>query len=162
MAAKKRKEDQAAGIPSTLSWSANKNEKIWALIAELSKPENFKVMFGKKDKTENMSGESKNTVFTCIGEHLWPKYTVINKKTVTQHTKHKYDGLKDTYREHAKKLLQTGGGIQVETEVEGEGEEWLQFYIAADGPDANTSLEVLNLWDQIVQEFEFFLALHAI
>jgi hypothetical protein len=51
-AAKKCKEGEAAGIPSSLPWSADKSVKIWALIAEISQPENYKVLFGKKYKKE--------------------------------------------------------------------------------------------------------------
>ncbi|KAF8493592.1 hypothetical protein JB92DRAFT_2625940, partial [Gautieria morchelliformis] len=158
-AAKTRKDDEAKGIPTTLPWSANKNAKIWELITELSKPENFKVLFRKKDQKENTSGESKNAVFTRIGQRIWPGYALINKKTVAQHTKNKYDGLKDTYREHAKKLLQTGGGIGAETDGP---DAQLGFYIPLGGPDAATCSKAQNLWQQITEDFEIFPSLHAI
>jgi hypothetical protein len=49
---KKRKEDEVIGIPTILPWSGNKNAKIWELISGLSRPENFKVLFGKKEQKE--------------------------------------------------------------------------------------------------------------
>ena len=51
-ATKKRKENLAAGIPSSLPWTLDNNAKTWLLIAELGKMENYKVLFGKKDKKE--------------------------------------------------------------------------------------------------------------
>jgi hypothetical protein len=61
--------------------------------------------------------------------------------------------MRDTYKEHAKKLRQTGGGIgdeggasgPAELPMEGGGEQ-LRFYISADGPDARTSAELVNPW----------------
>jgi hypothetical protein len=47
---KKRKEE--IGIPTILPWSGNKNAKIRELISGLSRPENFKVLFGKKEQKE--------------------------------------------------------------------------------------------------------------
>lgn len=44
------------------------------------------------------------------------------------------------YREHAKRLLQTGGGIG------DEANERLRFYIPPGGPDAATSSKAQNLW----------------
>jgi hypothetical protein len=40
------------GIPMSLPWTLDNNAKVWLLIAELGKLENFRVLFGKKDKKE--------------------------------------------------------------------------------------------------------------
>jgi hypothetical protein len=47
------------------------------------------------------------------------------------------------YREHAKRLLQTGGGIGAEAN---EANERLHFYIPPGGPDDATSSKAQNLW----------------
>ncbi|KAI0732125.1 hypothetical protein C8Q72DRAFT_774919 [Fomitopsis betulina] len=40
-----------------IDWKANNGALLWQLIGELEKPENFRVLFGKRDKNE---------VFVCI------------------------------------------------------------------------------------------------
>jgi hypothetical protein len=40
---------------------------------------------------QNTSGESKNAVFTRLGQQIWPEYALINKKIIAQRTKNKYD-----------------------------------------------------------------------
>ena len=35
-----------------IPWSENSHARVWNLIAEISKPVNYKVLYGKKDKNE--------------------------------------------------------------------------------------------------------------
>jgi hypothetical protein len=35
-----------------IPWTENEGRLIWSLITEMEKPENFKVLLGKKDKKE--------------------------------------------------------------------------------------------------------------
>ena len=35
-----------------IDWKANNGALLWQLIGELEKPENFRVLFGKRDKNE--------------------------------------------------------------------------------------------------------------
>ncbi|KAG6897143.1 hypothetical protein C0992_003801 [Termitomyces sp. T32_za158] len=37
----------------TISWDENKHHLIWALLTEMEVPNNYKVLFGKKDKMED-------------------------------------------------------------------------------------------------------------
>ena len=37
---------------SPFSWTSNKHELTWKLVAEMGKHENFRVLFGKTDKDE--------------------------------------------------------------------------------------------------------------
>lgn len=53
------------------------------------------------------------------------------------------------YSKLAKRLRQTGGGVQDdETGDQSERSQFqvLDFYIDADGPDENTPFEAVNLW----------------
>ncbi|KAF8577567.1 hypothetical protein K439DRAFT_1364451, partial [Ramaria rubella] len=68
--------DKVSGIPTSLLWAANNSAKTLQLIEEIGKLENFKILFGKKDKKENTSGESKTKGFNHIGGNIWPEYTV--------------------------------------------------------------------------------------
>ena len=35
-----------------INWSANKSSLIWALLAQIEKDENYRVLYGKKDVSE--------------------------------------------------------------------------------------------------------------
>lgn len=60
--------------------------------------------------------------------------------------------LRDTYREHAAKLRQTGGGIGGDKD---ESEETLRFYISGSGPDENTPTHAVNLWGNFRQFYYY-------
>ncbi|KIM68709.1 hypothetical protein SCLCIDRAFT_1208908 [Scleroderma citrinum Foug A] len=47
MSAKKSK----IPLPKVL-WSENSHARVWSLVAEITKPVNYKVLYGKKDKSE--------------------------------------------------------------------------------------------------------------
>lgn len=49
--AKKAKANAKPDIP-TLPWAANNSEKVWLFIVEMGKLENFKVLLGKKEKSD--------------------------------------------------------------------------------------------------------------
>ena len=60
-----------------ISWDADQQALTWALLNELEKQENFKVLFGKRDPKE----VSWSVNYSCLGlsltefiaflEHLW-------------------------------------------------------------------------------------------
>ncbi|KAF8575273.1 hypothetical protein K439DRAFT_1254692, partial [Ramaria rubella] len=142
-------------------WAVNNSAKMWQLIKEIGRLENFKILFGKKDKKEVSHKKPPLCGDVCFQGNIWPEYVLINQKTIRTRTKSKFNVLKETYKAHAKQLVKTGGGIgDTENIDEDEMGEQLQFYIPADGPDDHTSEEARNLWEQITKEFEFFPALH--
>jgi hypothetical protein len=47
-ASKARKQSNLPDFP----WTADKNKLVWDLITEMEKPDNSKVLFGKKEKGE--------------------------------------------------------------------------------------------------------------
>lgn len=51
-ATKKAKGANAKPEIPTLPWAANNSEKVWLFIVEMGKLENFKVLLGKKDKSD--------------------------------------------------------------------------------------------------------------
>lgn len=96
---------------------------------------------------------------------------------VLQHTFKKR--LTKTYRKHAARLQQTGGGLDDEN-LENSQNEQLKYYIPGEGPDESTPRDALNLWrmyfllfrsnfnltliliEQIERDFKFFPRLHKI
>ncbi|KAI0725004.1 hypothetical protein C8Q72DRAFT_935049 [Fomitopsis betulina] len=55
-----------------IDWKANNGALLWQLIGELEKPENFRVLFGKRDKNENTSGDRKITVYKRVAQAILP------------------------------------------------------------------------------------------
>ncbi|KIK74428.1 hypothetical protein PAXRUDRAFT_790686, partial [Paxillus rubicundulus Ve08.2h10] len=51
-----------AALPP-IAWDANDHILVWRLIAEITKPQNFKVLCGKLTKHENTLGETKASIF---------------------------------------------------------------------------------------------------
>ena len=52
-----------------------------------------------------------------------------------------------TYWSQAKRLRVTGGGLHDEESQDTQNtDEYMDFYIAADGPDTSTTPSALNLW----------------
>lgn len=60
--------------------------------------------------------------------------------------------LEQMYKKHAKRLQQTGGGLDNEGAVSGaaDTELMMTFYILPKGPDNDTGLEAQNLWGMFV------------
>ncbi|KDQ17749.1 hypothetical protein BOTBODRAFT_646914 [Botryobasidium botryosum FD-172 SS1] len=154
-------------IPMQLLWSANNSEKVYLFLGELEKPEHYKLFFGKKDKNEaslpyNTSGVSKTGAFKTLAQAVWPEYYAINPTILGARMKNKFDSLTSKYKEKAQLLRQTGGGIDpAEQSTQGtENDSPNSYYIPAAGPQDDTPQEAKNLWDKIIQEFEFFPRLH--
>ncbi|KAJ7151178.1 hypothetical protein C8R46DRAFT_914372, partial [Mycena filopes] len=126
-------------------WTVDKNKLIWDLIGEMEKPENSKVLFGKKAPGENTSGDKKVTVYKRIGENILPEYYKLEPGTLC-----------------AKRLQQTGGGVGVEPLEEEDGKQYMAFYIPPTGPDCTTAPAAANIWQEIEKDFVFFTRLHKI
>jgi hypothetical protein len=50
------------------------------------------------------------------------------------------------YQKHVKRLQVTGGGIDDDESENDTPDQFMEFYIAADGPDDSTSDHAKNLW----------------
>ncbi|KAF9004394.1 hypothetical protein BDQ17DRAFT_1223833, partial [Cyathus striatus] len=84
-----------------------------------------------------------------------------NPKVMGNRVKMKIDGLFTLYKTHEKCLQLTGEGIgNSDQEDSSQGPVTLQFYIQVNGPDENTPLAAVNIWDEIVSSFPFFPCLH--
>jgi len=118
------------------------------------------VLFGKKEKNENTSGDRKTTVYKRIAQVLLPEHFAIDPSKSGDRVKSKIEYLRKQYIQHAKKLQCTGGGIGHESDDETSVDEGtdviMDFYIPPDGPDNLTTPEVRNLWEQIEAKFQFF------
>ncbi|KAH9971582.1 hypothetical protein BGW80DRAFT_1460533 [Lactifluus volemus] len=144
-----------------INWSANKSSLIWALLVEIEKDENYRVLYGKKDVTENTCGETKVAVYNRIAETILLDMYSLYPTTVRDRIKGKLEGLTNCYKKHAKRLHQTGEGVDNNNGSQG-SEETLSFYIMGDGPCVKTPPHAVNIWKQIEQEFPFFPTLHRI
>ncbi|KAF8816060.1 hypothetical protein BYT27DRAFT_7279137 [Phlegmacium glaucopus] len=120
-----------------IPWAEDDYKLISAFLMELEKTENYKVLFGKKDPSENTSGESQVSVFN-------------------EQLKGQLDRLTKTYHKHAAQLHQTGDGI------DGGNVEHFDYYILAEGPNEGTPLVAVNIWEDIEKDFKFFPRLHKI
>jgi len=169
-----------------INWSANKGAVTWALIGQMEVKENRLVLFGKQSKDENTSGESKIAVYKRIGGVILPDLFATSPNALAKRVKCKAEGLVDAYKKLAKKLQVTGGGLRNEhgdgdenndsdgesnnddesnpghgSDAEDDGvHQYLDCYITAEGPDHDTTEKARNLWESIVNEFEYFPALH--
>ncbi|KAF9234515.1 hypothetical protein BU15DRAFT_36655, partial [Melanogaster broomeanus] len=150
---------------SEIPWGKNDHARVWKLIDKISKPANYKVLFGKLNRNEvskNTSGETKASVYKRVGAVVLPEFHMIDPTTTGDRVKAKIEILTKTYKHHAKKLHTTGSGIRGEDDSLSDDDEFCEFYIKAHGPDENTTEEALNLWEQIKKVFPFFLDLHRI
>ncbi|KDQ52377.1 hypothetical protein JAAARDRAFT_50293 [Jaapia argillacea MUCL 33604] len=131
----------------------NKSEKVHTYVAQMQIVDNFKILFGKKDKKDGM------------GKTIWLEYTAIDKTAIGVHMKNKYDALIKQHKEEAAHLCQTGGGLSVELQgpPAGDGDETtLDYYMTADGLQEDTPQQYLNLWEEICGQFEFFPQLYML
>ncbi|KIN97342.1 hypothetical protein M404DRAFT_78630, partial [Pisolithus tinctorius Marx 270] len=132
--------------------SKNNHAHSWSLIAEISKPVNYKVLHGKKDKNENTSGKLKASVHKWICAIVLPEFHAMDATATEQQY---------VPTCHALKLHTTGNGVREDNDGS-DSEEYCNFYIGADGPNDSTSEEAKNIWDQITREFPLFPELHRI
>ncbi|KIK00664.1 hypothetical protein K443DRAFT_132596 [Laccaria amethystina LaAM-08-1] len=131
-----------------INWSANDSSAVWALLAEIKKNENYRILYRKKDVTENTSGETKVTVYARIAKAVLPELFALNPNIVHNRIKSKLESLKNVYKRHAKQLRRTGEGVQENEEGAQGGEETLSFYIMGN--------------EEIEEDFPFFPTLHCI
>ncbi|KAF8170764.1 hypothetical protein BJ912DRAFT_133829 [Pholiota molesta] len=170
-----------------LQWAEDDYKKTWEFINLLEKEENYKVLFGKKAPGENTSGDTRIAVFRRIAQALFPFYFELDGGTVADRLKSKLETLTKTYRKHAGRLRQTGGGLRQDGEDAGEDSQYaddsqrevFEYYIPPEGPSETTPAEAVNLWctftfiiyfpkrsrsslEKIERDFPFFPRLHRI
>ncbi|THU80169.1 hypothetical protein K435DRAFT_696237, partial [Dendrothele bispora CBS 962.96] len=121
-------------------WS---DEQVWALIGEIKKAKNLKVLYGTKEG-ENTSGDTKSTVYNRLAERLDPTRWAADRKKTADRIKHKLGKLETDFKKAVKRLKKTGEGI----------EEWYQ--IQATGPDHDTDPVAKNIWQEITKSNPFF------
>ncbi|KAF7377321.1 hypothetical protein MSAN_00152700 [Mycena sanguinolenta] len=147
-----------------IDWSANRGALIWDLIAQMEVKENRLVLFGKQDKDEKSIGDRKITVYKRIGGEIMPEYFEKSPNALAKRVKGKAEDLINAYKELAKELQVTGGGLQNDdddSDNEGSGvHQFLDCYISSEGPDHDTTPRARNIWEKLTQKFEYFPALH--
>ncbi|KAF6748739.1 hypothetical protein DFP72DRAFT_1074080 [Ephemerocybe angulata] len=146
-----------------VKWAENNHHLTWALITEMEKEPYRSTFFGKSSKAENTKGVSKVKVCQQIAQAVIPHVHTINAKTAGNRVSTKIDWLFAQYKNQAQRLRKTGGGIEVgEGTVGGSagGNDALDFYIGADGPNSDTPAHAQNLWQEINSAFPFFGRLH--
>ncbi|KAI0027987.1 hypothetical protein K488DRAFT_59902, partial [Vararia minispora EC-137] len=135
-------------IPS-LPWSEKGLAKIWELVGELEKLENFSVYFGNNvsNHSLNHSGDTKEHVHQRISERLFPQWSRLDIKSMSERIKSKINWVIKKYTEHAKKLQKTGSGVDAEQQQPSNNPvQYMDFYIYADGPDDETPDYAKNIW----------------
>ncbi|KAG1726461.1 hypothetical protein EDB19DRAFT_1914596 [Suillus lakei] len=153
------KKDTAPAIPD-VHWS---EDMTWSLLSEVEKDNNRLVLLGKREKKENMFGDSKVTVFQRIGAVVLPKSYKLNPMATGKAVKWKYDHLTRKYQQHGKCLRTTGEGIHSSDVEDNPSEnEFFDYYIPVGGPDSMTTTKTKSIWDEIVAKFPFFPVLHRI
>ncbi|KAJ7113279.1 hypothetical protein C8R43DRAFT_961647 [Mycena crocata] len=146
-----------------IKWTKNGGELIWKLLAEVEKTPNRLVILGKNDPSENSEGVSKASVFKAIGQVILPDEFALDEDAVAKRVKSKYSDLYDIYKKQNKRLRQTGGGLGGNDNNNDESmHEYMQCYIPAEGPDATTTVQAKNLWDEIMNDFPFFATFHRL
>ncbi|KAM6491159.1 hypothetical protein JOM56_013398 [Amanita muscaria] len=166
---------QGVKLPE-IPWAQDDHKLVWDFITQLEKDVNYKILFGKKDPSENTSGDSRFTVFKRIAEAILPDMFKLDPSTVADRLKGQLERLTKTYKKQLTKLQRTGEGIR--HDVQDPAHEELEYYIPADGPNASTPTAAVNLWhtfdfsfvhvltennlEQIEKEFKFFPRLHQI
>ncbi|KAG9225547.1 hypothetical protein PLEOSDRAFT_1109809 [Pleurotus ostreatus PC15] len=150
-------------IPALLTKITWTQELTFALISQMEKPENFRVLFGKQDKDDRTGKESKTKIHQSIARELFPQYAGNPKfvKTLGEHVKGKIEqGLVSKYRLHVKRLRVTGDGVRDDEQAP--NEQTLHLLVGPDGPTNTTSAKAHNIWEEILQEFPYFERLHRI
>ncbi|THU93189.1 hypothetical protein K435DRAFT_861714 [Dendrothele bispora CBS 962.96] len=155
-----------------IPWDANEMALTFSLIGQMEKPENAKVLLGgsvrkkgelekkgKRGRKENTSGDTATQVYQRMGKAILPDLakTTAEEVELGKKIKSKIQTLTNKYNEMASELCQTGGGLRTE---EGSQHVELPFYVGADGPDANTRDEAVNLWDDLCKRWAPFSQLH--
>ncbi|KAJ7197872.1 hypothetical protein C8J57DRAFT_479770, partial [Mycena rebaudengoi] len=146
-------------LPS-IPWLSNGGVLIWALLAEVQKTENRKVLFGPAPE-ENTGKDTKIAVYGRIGSIILPEEYKTHPGDVAKRVKGKAEELFKTYKIQAERLRVTGGGIGAPGDVPGDGVHVYQLYhIPEDGPHHDTPQVASNLCEQISEDFPYFAELH--
>ncbi|KAK7446018.1 hypothetical protein VKT23_014641 [Stygiomarasmius scandens] len=156
-----------------IPWDADDLALTYALVAQMEKPENMKVLLGrsikKKDDLdsqkkhcrckENTSSNTATQVYQCMGKAILPDMarTTMEEVELGKKIKSKIQTLTNKYNKMAAELRQTGGGLHTE---EGSQHVELPFYVGAEGPDAKTRQEAVNLWQNLCNRWALFPQLH--
>ncbi|KAJ7809439.1 hypothetical protein B0H13DRAFT_2221068 [Mycena leptocephala] len=168
IAVKAKAGKQAEPALPRIDWSADEGALIWELIAQMEVKENRLVLFGKQDKNENTSGESKIAVYKRIGTKILPDLAQTSPNALAKRVKGKAEDLVNTYKKLAKQLQVTGGGLRNDDDDDDDGNDsdgsgvhqFLECYISSEGPDHDTTDRARNIWEKLTEKFEYFPALH--
>ncbi|KAL4070949.1 hypothetical protein J3A83DRAFT_4188832 [Scleroderma citrinum] len=114
----------------------------------------LQLLYGKKDKSENTSGELKTSIYKWIGAAILSEFHLIDTTATGDCVK--------TYKHHAVKLCTTRTEVKEDENDGSDSKKYCNFYLDADGPNENTSNEAKNIWDEILKKFPFFSELHRI
>ncbi|KAG6846943.1 hypothetical protein H0H93_010980, partial [Arthromyces matolae] len=137
----------------TINWNQDQGYLTKQLISELGKAENLKVFCGKKDASENTSGDTKIKAAKRIAEAILSDLYQINARTMGDRVKNKIDSLIGDYRKHAKRFIKTGEGVDGATTT-------VVYFVGANGPKEATSSEIKNLWDEVNAVWPYFQRMH--
>ncbi|KAF6765877.1 hypothetical protein DFP72DRAFT_838497 [Ephemerocybe angulata] len=124
---------------------ANNHEKTWLLLKEAQKDQNYMLLFGLQ-KNQKTTKDSKIAVAKRIASVVLPVQYAQDQDVAGSRLKGKADDLVKTYKEEIKKLQQTGGGLRMSENASQDANEYLDYYVGPEGPDAMTSAKVKNLW----------------
>ncbi|KAG2065131.1 hypothetical protein BDR04DRAFT_1033549, partial [Suillus decipiens] len=133
---------------------------VWQLLAQIELSENRVMLLGKQKKGENTSGDSKVTVYQCMAASVFPQLHSQNAVAMGDRVKRKYEYLTKKYKVHAQRLQTTGEGVQSDVNGNISDNEFFECYVPADGPNMTTTPRAQCIWDEIVQQFQFFPVLH--
>ncbi|KAJ6779215.1 hypothetical protein DFH09DRAFT_1369675 [Mycena vulgaris] len=147
-----------------INWKKDHGALIWKLLAEVEKKENCLVILGKNDSSENSSGMTKAAVFKAIGRIIFPNECAIDADDIASRVKSKYENVYGAYKQHVKRLRDTGGGLGGNDSDDSDESlhEYMACYIPIGGPDETTTEGAKNLWDKITKEFPFFPTFHRL
>ncbi|KAJ6490553.1 hypothetical protein DFH09DRAFT_1377302 [Mycena vulgaris] len=144
-----------------IKWSAENGTLTWALIGQMEVKDNRLVLFGKDSKDENTSGDSKIAVYKRIGSVIMPELFATSPNALAKRVKSKAEDLVATYKDLAKELQDTGGGLRNDDEDDSDStHKFLECYISPEGPDHDTTEKAKNLWDKLTKKCVYFSALH--
>ncbi|KAJ6556529.1 hypothetical protein DFH09DRAFT_1317852 [Mycena vulgaris] len=131
-----------------IKWSAENGTLTWALIGQMEVKDNRLVLFGKDSKDENTSGDSKIAVYKRIGSVIMPELFATSPNALAKRVKSKAEDLVATYKDLAKELQDTGGGLRNDDEDDSDStHKFLECYISPEGPDHDTTEKAKNLWE---------------
>ncbi|KAG2065332.1 hypothetical protein BDR04DRAFT_1033086 [Suillus decipiens] len=156
-----KKKDSGITIQEIV-WTDN---LVWQLLAQIELSENRVVLLGKRKKGENTSGDSKVTVYQRMAASVFPQLHSQNAccaSLIIFYLTSPSCSLTKKYKVHAQRLRTTGEGVQSDVNGNISNNEFFECYVPADGPNTTTTPRAQCIWDEIVQQFQFFPVLHRI